>query len=117
MEMIKRVVSGRPKPDPGTPEHPLLVFINPRSGGGQGRQLLRLFREVTDSEHVIDLDEANGPLEALKANMGVEGLRIIAAGGDGTGNWVLSVADQLEQLLPSTVPLPPVCVDMCAMSF
>lgn len=60
---------------------PILVFINPRSGGLFGSQLLPRFRRLLHPIQVVDLQEKN-PQEALKNFSGVENLRILVCGGD-----------------------------------
>eukprot|EP01087_Luapelamoeba_hula_P010519 TRINITY_DN2786_c0_g1_i1.p1 TRINITY_DN2786_c0_g1~~TRINITY_DN2786_c0_g1_i1.p1 ORF type:complete len:606 (-),score=77.25 TRINITY_DN2786_c0_g1_i1:81-1898(-) len=83
----------------------LLVFVNVRSGGNQGKQLLPQFRELLPEDQVVDLIAEKGPTDALKKFNGRPGLRILACGGDGTGKWVLEVLDKL-----GINPNPPVGV-------
>jgi len=42
----------------------LLVFVNTKSGGNQGKDLLPLFRGLLPTEQVIDLIGAGGPKAA-----------------------------------------------------
>ncbi|KAF7253437.1 Diacylglycerol kinase beta [Varanus komodoensis] len=55
-------------PKPGT--HPLLVFVNPKSGGRQGERLI-FFCDAPD-------------------------FRILACGGDGTVGWILDCIDKIN---------------------
>ncbi|XP_058283045.1 diacylglycerol kinase alpha isoform X8 [Hylobates moloch] len=67
--------------DPVPNTHPLLVFVNPKSGGKQG-QRLRLFKDVPDS-------------------------RILVCGGDGTVGWILETIDKANlPVLPPVAVLP-----------
>ncbi len=40
---------------------PLIVFINPRSGGLYGKQLITQFQKLLDLDQVFNLDEDKGP--------------------------------------------------------
>ncbi|XP_063503054.1 diacylglycerol kinase alpha isoform X6 [Pongo pygmaeus] len=67
--------------DPVPNTHPLLVFVNPKSGGKQG-QRLRLFKDVPVS-------------------------RILVCGGDGTVGWILETIDKANlPVLPPVAVLP-----------
>ncbi|XP_057792463.1 diacylglycerol kinase 5-like [Salvia miltiorrhiza] len=105
------------------PEHPVLVFINSKSGGQLGGELLVTYRSILNKEQVIDLGEETPDsvlrkvyinLERLK-NHGDENasefeknLKIIVAGGDGTAGWLLGVVSDLKLSQPppiATMPL------------
>lgn len=60
---------------------PILVFINPRSGGLYGSQLLPRFRRLLHPIQVVNLQDKN-PQEVLKNYLQVENLRILVCGGD-----------------------------------
>ncbi|XP_055938959.1 diacylglycerol kinase zeta-like isoform X1 [Argiope bruennichi] len=83
------------KPIPSSASKPLLVFINPKSGGNQGSKLLRTFQWLLNPRQVFDLTEG-GPSVGLELYKRVPNLRILACGGDGTVGWVLSVLDDLK---------------------
>ncbi|XP_054717754.1 eye-specific diacylglycerol kinase-like [Uloborus diversus] len=92
------------KPIPSSSSKPLLVFINPKSGGNQGAKLLRTFQWLLNPRQVFDLTEG-GPAVGLELYKRVPNLRILACGGDGTVGWILSVLDDLK-----VSPPPPVAV-------
>ncbi|XP_017783280.1 PREDICTED: eye-specific diacylglycerol kinase isoform X2 [Nicrophorus vespilloides] len=83
------------KPVPLTGIRPVIVFINPKSGGNQGAKLLQKFQWLLNPRQVFDLTQG-GPKMGLEMFKNVPNLRILACGGDGTVGWVLSVIDQIE---------------------
>ena len=72
----------RPKPDYAE-KTPLLVFINPKSGGNQGRKVMTELQYLLNPRQVFDLTQG-GPNEALELYKSVPNLRILCCGGDGT---------------------------------
>ncbi|XP_074557454.1 diacylglycerol kinase 1-like isoform X1 [Curcuma longa] len=105
------------------PACPLVVFINTKSGGQLGGDLLVTFHKVLNKLQVFDLQseapdkvlhKIYGNLEKLKAkgdHLAAEilnRLRLIVAGGDGTANWLLGVICDLKLARPppiATMPL------------
>ncbi|KAF5175452.1 Diacylglycerol kinase, partial [Thalictrum thalictroides] len=106
-----------------TPKCPVLVFINSKSGGQLGGQLLITFRDVLNENQVFDLAEEAPDMVLRKIYVTLEKLKLsgdgvatevqnklclIVAGGDGTASWLLGVVSDLK-LFPSppiaTVPL------------
>ncbi|KAK4484872.1 hypothetical protein RD792_007472 [Penstemon davidsonii] len=105
------------------PECPLLVFINSRSGGQLGGDLLITYRSILNKAQVFDVGEESPDsvlhrvflnLEKLKNNgdefarVLEKKLKIIVAGGDGTAGWLLGVVSDLKLSQPppiATVPL------------
>jgi diacylglycerol kinase (ATP) len=73
---------------------PLLVFINSRSGGGEGGHLLRRFREWLGDEQVCDLGQVGrggpAPDEVLAKYVSMARVRVLICGGDGTCSWLLT---------------------------
>ncbi|XP_042197583.1 diacylglycerol kinase zeta-like [Callorhinchus milii] len=92
------------KPVPSPLMKPLLVFVNPKSGGNQGSKIIQSFMWYLNPRQVFDLTQG-GPKEALELYRKVQNLRILACGGDGTVGWILSILDQLKMN-----PQPPVAV-------
>lgn len=108
---------------PDVPTCPVLVFVNSKSGGQLGGELLRTFRHLLNKYQVFDLgDEAPDSvlrrlylnIERLKGNGDhfaaeiEERMKIIVAGGDGTAGWLLGVVSDLKLSQPppiATVPL------------
>ncbi|KAM6937331.1 diacylglycerol kinase zeta isoform 3-T3 [Xenentodon cancila] len=92
------------KPLPSQLMKPLLVFVNPKSGGNQGAKIIQSFMWYLNPRQVFDLTKG-GPKEGLELYAKVPNLRILACGGDGTVGWILSVLDQLKLR-----PQPPVAI-------
>uniref|UniRef100_A0A8D0CDK8 Diacylglycerol kinase n=1 Tax=Salvator merianae TaxID=96440 RepID=A0A8D0CDK8_SALMN len=98
---------GRPfviKPVSSPLMKPLLVFVNPKSGGNQGTKVLQMFMWYLNPRQVFDLSQ-EGPRDALELYRKMPNLRILACGGDGTVGWILSILDELQ-----LNPQPPVAV-------
>ncbi|XP_071776670.2 diacylglycerol kinase iota [Centroberyx gerrardi] len=92
------------KPLPSPLMKPILVFVNPKSGGNQGTKVLQMFMWILNPRQVFDLSQG-GLREALELYRKVPNLRILACGGDGTVGWILSALDELQMN-----PQPPVAV-------
>ncbi|KAF8409375.1 hypothetical protein HHK36_005450 [Tetracentron sinense] len=105
------------------PTCPVIVFINSKSGGQLGGDLLITYRGLLNKNQVFDLGE-EAPDKVLhklyvtleKLKLSGDGfateiqkrLRIIGAGGDGTASWLLGVVCDLKLSHPppiATVPL------------
>ncbi|KAJ7981679.1 diacylglycerol kinase [Quillaja saponaria] len=105
------------------PSCPVIVFINSKSGGQLGRELLISYRSLLNKNQVFDLGEKAPDkvlhqlyvsLETLKYKEDVlaasilKKLRAVVAGGDGTASWLLGVVSDLKLPHPppiATVPL------------
>jgi len=91
------------------------VFINGRSGGNQGFDLLTKFRHYLNPHQVFDIGNG-GPhvglvvmlmlyllflstIFRLHAFRNVPQFRILIGGGDGTFGWVLSVLEEAQDAL------------------
>ncbi|KAM5137960.1 diacylglycerol kinase zeta isoform 1-T1 [Mantella aurantiaca] len=94
------------RPAPCPLMKPVLVFVNPKSGGNQGIKILQSFMWYLNPRQVFDLSQG-GPREALEMYRKVPSLRILACGGDGTVGWILSVLDQLHLFPPPPVAILP----------
>uniref|UniRef100_A0A8D0BNW8 Diacylglycerol kinase n=1 Tax=Salvator merianae TaxID=96440 RepID=A0A8D0BNW8_SALMN len=94
------------KPIPAPLMKPLLVFVNPKSGGNQGTKIIQSFMWYLNPRQVFDLSQG-GPKEALELYRKVHNLRILACGGDGTVGWILSILDQLRLNPPPPVAILP----------
>ncbi|XP_055887784.1 diacylglycerol kinase zeta-like isoform X1 [Biomphalaria glabrata] len=95
------------KPIPSPLIKPVLVFINPKSGGNQGSKLYHKFCWMLNPRQVFDLSQG-GPRLGLELYKKVPNLRILAAGGDGTVGWILSTIDALGLSPPPPVGILPI---------
>ncbi|KRK04619.1 diacylglycerol kinase theta isoform X2 [Drosophila yakuba] len=98
---------------------PLLVFVNVKSGGCQGLELISSFRKLLNPYQVFDLDNG-GPLpgyvplihlsryhplifvvlhhvRSLYVFRQITNYKILVCGGDGTIGWVLQCLDNVGQ--------------------
>ena len=72
------------------------MFVNVKSGGCQGLELISSFRKLLNPYQVYDL-ENGGPLAGLYVFRHMTDYKILVCGGDGTVGWVLQCLDNVGQ--------------------
>ena len=85
--------------------YPLLVFVHPKSGGGQGLSILKEFLWLLNPRQVFDLTQLK-PEYALQLFKG-SNVRVLCCGGDGTAGWVMSSMENLQLIRKPPIALLP----------
>ncbi|KVH87656.1 ATP-NAD kinase-like domain-containing protein [Cynara cardunculus var. scolymus] len=94
----------------GTPESPVVVFVNSKSGGRQGYALKSKLQNLMGEEQVLDLQTVK-PHEFVEYGLGcLENFAALgdSSGGDGTVGWVLGCLGELHK--QGRDPVPPTAI-------
>ncbi|CAI5455909.1 unnamed protein product [Caenorhabditis angaria] len=92
------------KPEDATDWRPIMVIVNPKSGSGAGKDLLRNFRAHLHPAQVVDVLKSNiaASLRWIDEHPDID-VRILIAGGDGTICSALDQIDNLSRRIPVAV--------------
>ncbi|MBV99768.1 Diacylglycerol kinase theta, partial [Eschrichtius robustus] len=102
--LVSAALSYHPDKEAATADcRPLLVFVNPRSGGLKGRDLLCSFRKLLNPHQVFELTNG-GPLPGFHVFSQVPCFRVLVCGGDGTVGWVLAALEEMRHRLACPEP-------------
>ena len=89
----------------GSGTQPLLVFVHPKSGGGQGLGILKEFMWLLNPRQVFDLTKVS-PHYALELFSRCD-VHVLCCGGDGTAGWVMTAMEELELVRKPPISLLP----------
>ncbi|CAD6188834.1 unnamed protein product [Caenorhabditis auriculariae] len=83
---------------------PVMVIVNPKSGSGAGKDLLRNFRAHLHPAQVVDVLKSNlqASLRWIDEHPEID-VRVLVAGGDGTICSALDQIDSLSRRIPAAV--------------
>uniref|UniRef100_H2ZEB5 DAGKc domain-containing protein n=1 Tax=Ciona savignyi TaxID=51511 RepID=H2ZEB5_CIOSA len=100
LTMLPYISSPRENADSLTP---LLVFINCKSGGGQGRVVYNELVQFLNPNQIFLIDQG-GATPGFYAFRRLQRFRVLICGGDGTVGWVLSHLELLQRHLQCPSP-------------
>ncbi|GJQ12944.1 hypothetical protein GpartN1_g4735.t1 [Galdieria partita] len=83
----------------------IIAFVNCKSGGQRGRDVMEVLKQLLGVDSVFDLAEDGGPEKGFQRFCNYSDLRAIICGGDGTFSWVAG-ALQFLSVSPRIAPVP-----------
>jgi len=87
---------------------PVLVFVNPKSGGQKGDLLIFQLRAILPEFQVFQIGSGGCvPRTGLEFFKAVPNYRVLVCGGDGTVAWVLQSIDELDLIYKPPVAVLP----------
>lgn len=90
---------------------PLLVFVNSKSGGNQGKEFVRELCKLLNYCQIIDLAVHRDPVPILQSFLHIKSCRIVVCGGDGTVGWILDSISKARRDADSTSLInPPIAI-------
>ncbi|GJD11077.1 Diacylglycerol kinase theta [Galdieria sulphuraria] len=83
----------------------IIAFVNCKSGGQRGRDVMEVLKQLLGSDSVFNLAEDGGPEKGFQRFCNYSDLRALICGGDGTFSWVAG-ALQFLSVSPRIAPVP-----------
>lgn len=86
---------------------PLVCFVNTRSGGQEGQQVIATLLALLGRYQVFDLSKVD-PTLVLVQYAKLPACRILVCGGDGTANWLIDAVESVRWQTPPRLCILPI---------